>query len=403
MIPIPIATSYRMRARPWVNYGLIAANVLILLAGWHNMTDVSRLRIAPFLLQPDFPQLYQFFTCMFLHAGWSHLLGNMLFLWVFGNALNDRLGHVGYLLFYLAGGIVAGLGYLLITPDAPVLGASGAIAAVTGAYLVLLPRTHVTVLLWFILIATFEVTSLFFLGLQIVWDFISLGRQLQWQVSGVAYAAHSSGYVFGIAVAAVLLAARLLPRDEYDLLQLLRHAYRRQQYHRSVREGFDPFTPKRVTRSTESRHVDARVVGVVTRDDTASGREIQLRRDIAATTRRGDAAAAVDLYTQIIQVNPDVVLPRQQQLDIANHLMSDERYAEAAEAYERFRRHFRSYNHMPDVQLMLGMIYGRYLERYQEAADLLAAAVDRLADPSKRKLAQDELAAISGKLNPPGE
>ena len=403
MIPIPIATSYRMRARPWVNYGLIAANVLILLAGWHNMTGMSRLRIAPYLLQPDFPQLYQFFTCMFLHGDWSHLLGNMLFLWVFGNSLNDRLGHVGYLLFYLAGGIVAGLGYLLITPDAPVLGASGAIAAVTGAYLVLLPRTHVTVLLWFILITTFEVSSLLFLGLQIVWDFIMLGQQLQWEVSGVAYAAHSSGYVFGLAVAAGLLAVRLLPRDEYDLLQFTRHHYRRLKYRRSVQGGRDPFTPNRVTRSTESKHIDARVVGVVTRDDTASGREIQLRRDIAATTRRGDHQAAADLYLQIIQVNPDVVLPRQQQLDIANHLMGDERYTEAAEAYERFRRHFRSYDHMPDVQLMLGMIYGRYLHRYQEAADLLTAAVDRLADPNKKKLARDELDAVSGKLNPPSE
>ena len=90
-----------------------------------------------YYLHPDQPEILQFFTSVFLHGSWMHLIGNMIFLWVFGNAVNDRFGHVGYAAFYLAGGVLSGLGYVLLAGQAPVLGASGAISAVTGCYLVL--------------------------------------------------------------------------------------------------------------------------------------------------------------------------------------------------------------------------------------------------------------------------
>ena len=400
MIPIPIGTDYRMRIKPWINYGLIAVNVLLFVAGYNGSSTRNELLVSRLLLQPDAPELYQFFSCMFLHGNWSHLLGNMVFLWVFGNALNDRLGHVSYFLFYIAGGLVAGLGYLLITPDAPVLGASGAISAVTGAYLVLFPRVYVTVLLWFIFITTFQVTSLFLLGLQIVLDFIRLGQQLQWKVSGVAYAAHSSGYVFGIAVAAGMLTLKLLPRDGYDLLHMIRHGYRRTKYRRAVRGGYDPFDRQPLRRKALPKHVDAHLVGVVSRDDTETGQEIQLRRDIAAAVTRGDLPAAAELYQQILHINEKIVLPRQQQLDIANHLMTAESYPQAAEAYERFRQHFKTYEHMGDIELMLGLIYGRYLGRHSEAAELLRNASERLTDPRKKQLAEADLKAVLEKLGP---
>ena len=397
---IPIRTDYRMRIRPWMNYALIAANALIFLNGWHGRSPA----IDAFMLQPTAPQLTQFFTSMFLHLDFQHLAGNMLFLWVFGNALNDRLGHVGYLLFYLGGGIIAGLGYLLLSPIAPVLGASGAISAVTGAYLVLFPRTHVTVLFWFIIITTFQVSSLIFLGLQVAWNFIMSYKAIAISpLGGVAYVAHSSGYLFGIVVSAALLLTRLLPRDGFDLLYLVRQGFRRRQYRAAVRSGPSPFAPNRLGRGEPDgpRRLRARAVNVAGRTDTESAQELQLRRDIAIATQRRDFAAAANLYTRIVQLNTEIVLPRQQQLDIANHLMSAERHLEAAEAYERFRRHFASYKYIADIELMLGMIYGRYLQRYAEAAELLDRAGKGLTDARKRQLAETELQAARKKLTDP--
>ena len=397
---IPIRTDYRMRIRPWMNYALIAANAYIFLQGWQGQSPA----IDAFMLQPNAPELSQFFTSMFLHLNFQHLAGNMLFLWVFGNALNDRLGHLGYLLFYLAGGIVAGLGYLLLSPNAPVLGASGAISGVTGAYLVLFPRTHVTVLFWFIIITTFQVSSLIFLGLQVAWDFFMSYKTIVGSpLGGVAYVAHSSGYIFGIVVSSGLLLTRLLPRDGFDLLYLVRQGFRRQQYRAAVRGGSDPFAPDRLRRSEPDgpRRIRPRAVNVAGRSDTDSAQELQLRRDIAIAAQRRDFAAAADLYARIMQLNTEIVLPRQQQLNIANHLMSAERFVEAGEAYERFRKHFASYKHIADIELMLGMIYGRYLQRYAEAAELLERAAKGLTDARKRQLAETEFEAARKKLTDP--
>ena len=238
-----------MSRTPWANYALVGVNVLVYLTGYNGATLGH---YDPLLLQPSFPQLSQFFTSMFLHAGWEHLLGNMVFLWVFGNALNDRLGHVSYLAFYLAGGVLAGVGYLLLAGQAPVLGASGAISAVAGAYLVLLPRVRVTVLAIIIYyITTFEVSSLVFLMIQLVWNLWMSVKILGDQFGGgVAYSAHSAGYLFGIAVAAGALSLKLLPKDDHDLLDLIRNYHRRSRFRRMAAKGYDAFTPTIGVRKT---------------------------------------------------------------------------------------------------------------------------------------------------------
>src|SRR5690606_12485309 len=135
------------------------------------------------------------------------------FLWVFGNAVEDRLGRVGYLCFYLAGGVIAGLGHALMEPS-PVLGASGAVAAVTGAYLVLFPLTNVTIVYFFFIIGAFEVSSMVLIFFRVVTDLVFhfLG------IGDVAYMAHLAGYGFGFVIALGLLLGRMLPREPYDLL-----------------------------------------------------------------------------------------------------------------------------------------------------------------------------------------
>jgi membrane associated rhomboid family serine protease len=401
---IPIRTDYRMTRRPWVNYALIATNVAIYMLGYGGESKA----IEPWLLHPDSPELGQFFTSVFLHGGFWHLAGNMLFLWVFGNVLNDRLGHVSYLAFYLAGGVLAGVGYVLLSARAPVLGASGAISAVTGAYLVLFPRVRVTVLMIFYFITTLEISSLFFVGFQFVYDLLMTMAGLAGRGGGgVAYAAHSSGYLFGMAVALGLLALRILPRDALDLLNLARATRRRQQYRRMVSRGFDPFAgsrpappppPPQAEPHSRTRWVEARAVDTA-QPDSPAGRELQLRRDIAADCARHDLPAAAAKYLQLVQIADGAVLSRQNQLDVANQLMASEQYPAAADAYERFLTQYGGYRHVGDIHLMLGLIYGRYLHRYDRAEQLLQRAIETLGDPRKVEMGRKELQAVRHRRN----
>jgi membrane associated rhomboid family serine protease len=154
------------------------------------------------------------FTSMFLHAGWLHLLGNLLYLWIFGNNVEDRMGRPVFLLFYLVGGVAAVAGQVLIDPasDVPMIGASGAISAALGAYLVLYPRARVQSLVFlgffYQLIAVPAVIVLgFWFVLQVVDGLGSLGAPTGID-GGVAFFAHIGGFVVGAILA---LPLRLRP------------------------------------------------------------------------------------------------------------------------------------------------------------------------------------------------
>jgi membrane associated rhomboid family serine protease len=146
-------------------------------------------------------------TSMFLHAGWLHILGNMLYLWIFGNNVEDRLGRVAYLVFYLLGGAVAVAAQTLINPssDVPLVGASGAIAATLGAYLVLFPAARIQSLVFlgffYQLIAVPAVIVLgFWFVLQVIDGLGSLGAATG-SDAGVAFFAHIGGFVAGALIA----------------------------------------------------------------------------------------------------------------------------------------------------------------------------------------------------------
>jgi membrane associated rhomboid family serine protease len=391
---IPIRTDYRMSRTPWVNYALLAANVVIYLLGYHAGSREGYHRIVDYMLHPDDPRLVQFFSSMFLHGGFAHLAGNMLFLWVFGNAINDRLGHFGYLAFYLGGGVLAGVGYILLSGVSPVVGASGAIAAVTGAYLVLLPRARVTVLaLLLYVFMPFEIPSLYFVGFHVLWNLLQTSFNWGGKYAaggGIAYAAHSAGYIYGIAIAAALLALRILPRDAFDLLNLIRTRHRRTRYRRMVTQGYDPFGYVNPKLQKTGRWVDTRTVEQVT-PDSPGAKELLLRREISEAFSRNDLPAAAKRYLELIQLAEDPILSRPQQLDVANHLMAAEQHAAAADAYERFITHYPNYEHLPDIYLMLGLLYGRYLHQYDQAERYLTQAVDSLHDPRKLALGRSAL------------
>jgi membrane associated rhomboid family serine protease len=141
-------------------------------------------------------------TAMFLHGSWLHLLGNMLFLWVFGNNVEDRLGRVRYVGFYLLCGYAATYGFAMVQPSStqPLVGASGAIAGVLGAYFVLFPRAKVLSLLTFLFFLPVRLPAWLVLGSWFVLQYLSLRANQAGSGSGVAYLAHVIGFVLGAAI-----------------------------------------------------------------------------------------------------------------------------------------------------------------------------------------------------------
>jgi len=223
---IPIHDDNPTRTVPVVTYALIAANVVVFL--WQQAagdTVIVQYALFPFRITGADPEIasryvrqlaaaaqqYGFqpawatiFTAMFLHGSWMHLIGNMVFLAIFGNNIEDVLGKFRYLLFYLFCGAVAAGAHLLTAWNSatPTLGASGAIAGVLGAYYVLYPRARVTCLIFFILITVIDLPAGMVLGFWFVLQFIE--GVLGWGAlhhgaasGGVAYAAHVGGFIAG--------------------------------------------------------------------------------------------------------------------------------------------------------------------------------------------------------------
>jgi membrane associated rhomboid family serine protease len=182
---------------------LIVVNVLVFL---HEISlyDFALNRfIAVYSLRPAYFQVTDIFTSMFLHASWGHILGNMLFLWVFGDNVEDILGHFKFLLFYLACGTMAAVVQVYFNPvsTVPMVGASGAIAGVMGAYLVKFPKSSVVMLVFVLFIFTFDLPAWFMLIYWFALQFYGgVGAIASAQASqgGVAFFAHIGGFVAGI-------------------------------------------------------------------------------------------------------------------------------------------------------------------------------------------------------------
>ena len=212
----PIKVTQPSYSTPTVTIGLIVANILIYLHEfWLSLIDPYSLNhfMRLYSLRPAYFHWENIFTSMFVHASWLHVLGNMLFLWVFGDNVEDILGHAKYLGFYLMCGTAAGLAQVLMDPTSrvPMVGASGAIAGVMGAYLVKFPRSRVKMLAFLLFIFTFELPAwlmlIYWFALQV---FGGVGSVTEAAQGGVAFFAHVGGFVTG----AVLVNA-MGPRKRY--------------------------------------------------------------------------------------------------------------------------------------------------------------------------------------------
>lgn len=197
---------------PYVTYALIAINVLVFL------THLDPTQIGAFYEKYALVPIWiaeghdyeDFLTSMFMHGGWMHLIGNMLFLWIFGDNIEDTLGHVGFLVFYIVCGIAAALAHVLLNlgSNVPLIGASGAIAGVMGAYWLLFPRAKVDVLIiMVIMVRTFTIPAFIvltiWLGMQVFSGFSTASGG-----GGVAYWAHFGGFIAGALIMLPIWRAR---------------------------------------------------------------------------------------------------------------------------------------------------------------------------------------------------
>ena len=378
---IPFRTNRPSPRRPIITEFLIFMNLAVFttmlvgerLSWWtrDSFTDAG-------MLGPE-SGLQTFLTYQFLHDphGIMHLGMNMLFLWVFGGAVEGRLGRVVFLAFYLIGGVVAGFGHTL-TSDAPVIGASGAVCAVTGAFIALFPRSRIDIFVFFLLIGIFSVRATLVIGVYIGLDI--LGVIFDW--SNVAYSAHLAGYAYGFGIGFALLALRILPREEFDVFFLYTQWRRRRAFRRAsgkqvggLYESASADTGERLARKNRKR------------TNEPSEATSALRSQIASAHREGNLDDATRLYLDLLNQEPDACLGEAQQADIANHLASQSRDQDASRAYEALVQRFPNRNSSDEIRLMLAMLYTRRLGQPDRARAHLDAVGDRLRDASQRDFA----------------
>ncbi len=210
----PLKDNIPSRTFPWVNYSLIIINSLVFLyelsLGPQVQQFIQTWGVIPaqyFQLMETQPHNYigrflPIFTSMFIHGGWFHIIGNMWFLYIFGDNVEDRMGHGRYLIFYLLSGVGATLAHIYINPTStlPTVGASGAISGVMGAYFMLYPFARViTLIIVFIFVDIIEIPAFFYLGFWIFIQFIQGTASLFANPGGggVAWWAHLGGFVVG--------------------------------------------------------------------------------------------------------------------------------------------------------------------------------------------------------------
>lgn len=302
-------------------------------------------------------------TYAFLHdpSGLSHVAFNMLFLWIFGRAVEDRLGSVWFAIFYISGAIVAALGEWFISP-APMIGASGAVAAATGAFAALCPRSRVRVLFFFTIIEIPGIVLvLIFVGLDL---FGQLGQSVSsTSRGGIAYSAHLFGYAFGMLTMLALLGSRILKRTEFDLFFIMKQMKRRREMRAAVNQSRSPWVN------------DISTLSVATPQATPDA----LRAGIPMRRQLSDSDAKRELHD-------------------AGTRWSRGEFSAAANAWERFAQRFPSHPDSDGALLLAAVTYARKLNDPTRARELAQRLVDRVPAATIETLAQtkDLLKEIEG-------
>jgi membrane associated rhomboid family serine protease len=394
---IPIRTETSIHRTPWVNVGLLLANVAIFLAFDLSPTsELNEVKREYFTLNGSAPRWFQYLTYQFAHADVWHLVGNMLFLWVFGNGVNAKMRDIPYLLFYLTGGAFAGVVYAWTSPHL-LIGASGAIAAVTSAYLVLFPRARVTVLYVLFFIGFVEIPAMIVILLKIIiWDNI-LAPAFEGGQSQIAYSAHLAGYFYGLIAPTVMLLIKAIPRDQFDMLALLRRWRQRWEFRAALAD------PRAKAQAEYGRVARARPLTPVEQEKWAQRMDevTALRASVAEQIRENNLASALKGYETLIGMDANQCLPADQQMRVAREYYDSSRYFQAAAAFERYLKNYRNDSEANEVRLLLGIIAARDLRQFETAERHLEEAIKRTTNPTRREQAERWLAEVRAQLGKP--
>ncbi len=375
LVVIPIRTEAAVRGSPLVNYWLIAINIAAFLVFGTSFTgEVAQEFAREHLFFRSYPtQFHHFFTYQFLHGDAGHLLGNLLFLWVFGNSVCGKMGGGPYLLFYLACGVFAAwVNAMFKTEPFFLIGASGSIAGVTTAYLALFPRSYVTVLVWlFFFIQFFELPAMVLIGLKIiVWDNV-LAPRFSGGGEQVAYLAHWGGYLFGFAGALTMLMVRGIARDQFDILALWSRWKRRRSWGGPL--------PGKVERAAPPDPEQQRAEAVFF-DQIA-----ELRSRIAEDISLRAAGAALESYEKLQSLSAGHCMPEAQQLEIAREYYRRGQFETSVQAFGRFVECYPEATETPNIRLLSGIIHARDLRQYEIAERLLTDSMRGLRDDQRRE------------------
>lgn len=374
---IPIRTEAAVRGSPLVNYWLIAVNIAAFLAFGDYAPATLREFAREQLYFRSYPtHFHHFFTYQFLHGDVSHLLGNMLFLWVFGNSVCGKMGGGPYLLFYLACGVFAAWANAMFKAEPFFLiGASGSIAGITTAYLALFPRSYVTVMVWlFFFIQFFELPAMILIGLKvIVWDNL-ISPRLGSGGEQVAYLAHLGGYLFGFAGSLAMLGVRGIARDQFDILALWGRWHRRKSWQGPA--------PRRLERpavvDAEQRKAETVFFDQIT----------DLRQRIIEDITQRATGTALDEYERLQTLSPGQVLPEPIQLEVAREYYRRGQFDAAVKAFARFLQCYPESGEAPNIRLLTGIIHARDLKQYETAEKLLSDSMRVLRDEDRRQQCQ---------------
>jgi membrane associated rhomboid family serine protease len=399
----PLGDDNPTRHAPLVTWALIAANAVVF--GMFNL-QMAEPELNAWVLRWGFsvddPFAKQLFTSMFMHSGWAHLLGNMWVLWIVGNNVEDKLGRIRYLLLYLAGGAAAALAFTAIAhvtevdpmtakavarlhtefpwwegEHVPLVGASGAIAAIMGTYLVFFPEARIRILFWwFVLVQIVPVRAKWFIGLTLCADLVTSVMAKGAAAGGVATMAHVGGGLFGLVLGLVLkpMVGGGAQGDAWDV-----HT----GFSRTQTPGTEPF------RDPRARPYERIAPGEI--DEAAL---VGAERAITQLVRAGRVREAIDVYPAYVAMAREQPLPDDVQIEIAHEFYRQWLPKEAIPAYLRYLETHPRGGDAAEAKFRLGVLYGRGLSRRDEAVRWLRDAASEHGDPKIRDTAKQLLAQL---------
>ncbi|MHC4506651.1 MAG: rhomboid family intramembrane serine protease [Planctomycetota bacterium] len=372
---LPYGDDAVTRRKPYVNYVLLGANIAIFL-GYGLSPETADWVFRRFAFVPGqwgWGNWYTVFTSMFLHGDFWHVGGNMLFLYIVGDNIEDKLGHFLYPAVYLACGLGAAALHLAADPASlrPTVGASGAISGVLAMYAIFFPRVPVKfvyfIFFGFVWYGTFRLSAIWAVGYWIVEQLLlgSISSMTASPVSNVAYWAHVGGFVMGFGMVLALRAAGVLTAKDYALWAWIRHPYAARSPSRA-----EPWTPSIARQVADS-----------------SGES--LRSAVSQALDLGDTVGAVRIYQGLERSEPGAVLSSRDQSRLAEAAFRVGESETALEAYQRLLRTYPDHPARFDVAFNIAWL-GARAGRTQQAKSLFSDLAVKHTDPAVRARARRE-------------